>query len=143
MPYREKIAWLSLIAMAVALIPYFAVTQLNTGTRGSDLMPNLHQLGLYAAAVLVELLILGVGHLYLRRTTPKDERTPPDERDRAILSRAVSWAYYVLIAGMIQVGCFMPFSAGGWAIVNAAIFAIVVSEVVRNGVTVVSYRRQA
>jgi len=143
MPYREKIAWLSLIAMAVALIPYFAVTQLNTGTRGSDLMPNLHQLGLYAAAVLAELLILCVGHLYLRRTTPKDERTPPDERDRAILSRAVSWAYYVLIAGMIQVGCFMPFSAGGWAIVNAAIFAIVVSEVVRNGVTVVSYRRQA
>ena len=143
MPYREKTAWLSLIAMAAAFGPYFTFTLVTAGSHPAEPLPNLRQLGLYALTAVVQMLILGVGHLYLRNVTPADERTPSDVRDRAILSRAVTFAYYVLIAGMIEVGCFMPFSSSGWAIVNAAILAIVVAEVVRQSVVVFSYRRQA
>lgn len=143
MPYREKTAWLSLIAMALAFGPYFTFTALTAGSRPVALLPNPRQLVLYALTIVVQVLILGVGHLYLRHATPRDERAPSDERDRAIMSRSLSFAYYVLIAGMIQVGCFMPFNSSGWAIVNAAVFAIVVSEVVRQSVVVFSYRRQA
>jgi hypothetical protein len=88
-------------------------------------------------------LILGAGYLYLRLGSPREERPPPDERDRAIEHRSISAAYYVLIAGMILVGCFMPFSSRGWTIVNAAIFWIVAAEVVHYGVVVASYRVQA
>jgi hypothetical protein len=88
------------------------------------------------------MLILGAGHLYLRRGAPEDARTPPDERDRAIMSRSISFAYYVLIAGMILVGCVMPFNFNGWSIVNAALAMIVAAEVVHYGVVVFSYRRQ-
>jgi len=58
------------------------------------------------------------------------------------MRRSMSSAYYVLIAGMICVGCFMPFNSKGWAIVNAALFMIVAAEVVRLSVVAVSYRRQ-
>jgi hypothetical protein len=49
----------------------------------------------------------------------------------------------VLIAGMILVGCIMPFSSTGWTIVNAAILWIVAAEVVHYSIVVASYRLQA
>ncbi len=106
-------------------------------------MPDLRQLILFAAAAIAQLAVLGIGHFYLRREYPQDANTPPDERDRAIVSRSISSAYYVLIAGMIVVGCVMPFNSGGWSIINAALMMIVASEVVHYGVIVVNYRRQA
>lgn len=141
MPYREKTAWLSLIAMALTFGPYFAIVK--AGVFQADPLPNLRQLALYAAAALIQLLLLGIGHLYLRHATPDEARTPLDERDRAIKYRSMSYAYGVLIGGMILVGVIMPFNSVGWSIVNAALFMIVLAEVVHYGAVVVSYRRQA
>lgn len=141
MPYRERTAWLSLLAMIVTFGPYF--TMIATGYLPSGPMPNLRQLATFAVTAVVQALILGVGHLYLRRASIQDARTPLDERDQAIMRRSVSSAYYVLIAGMILVGCVMPFNSSGWSIVNAALFMIVAAEVVHYGVVVFSYRRQA
>jgi hypothetical protein len=141
MPYREKTAWLSLLAMAVTFGPYFTMTA--TRAVSSEPMPNLRQLGWFAVTAIGQMLILGVGHLYLRRGSVQDARMPLDERDQAIVRRSVSSAYYVLIAGMILVGCVMPFNSSGWSIINAALFMIIAAEVVHYGVVVFSYRRQA
>jgi hypothetical protein len=141
MSYREKIAWLSLIAMAVAYGPYFMFVARGPGPW--EPLPHLHPLGLFALASIVRMLILGAGYLYLRLGSPREERPPLDERDRAIEHRSLSAAYYVLIVGMILVGCFMPFSSTGWTIVNAAILWIVAAEVVHYTVVVASYRLQA
>jgi hypothetical protein len=141
MSYREKIAWLSLIAMAVAYGPYF--TSAAKGPSTWEPLPHLHPLGLFALASIARMLILGAGYLYLRLGSAREERPPLDERDRAIKHRSLSAAYYVLIIGMILVGCFMPFSSTGWTIVNAAIFWIVAAEVVHYSIVVASYRMQA
>jgi hypothetical protein len=141
MPYREKIAWLALIAMAVTFGPYFAIVA--SGSLPREALPDLRQLGLFGVAAVAQGLIVGAGYLYLRRVSPEEARTPPDERDRAIMRRSINFAYYVLIAGMIEVGVIMPFTSSGWTIINAALFTIVAAEVVHNGVVVVSYRRQA
>jgi hypothetical protein len=141
MSYREKIAWLSLIAMAVAYGPYFGFV--GRGPGSWEPLPHLHPLGLFAMVSIVRMLILGVGYLYLRLGSPREERQPLDERDRAIEHRSITAAYYVLMAGMILVGCFMPFSSAGWTIVNATIFWIVAAEVVHYSVVVASYRVQA
>lgn len=139
MPYREKTAWLSLIAMALTFGPYFT---LAAASPPGEAVPNLRQIGLFGVAAIVQLLILGGGHLYLGRGSAQAERTPPDERDQAIMRRSISSAYYVLIVGMILVGCVMPFSSSGWTIINAALVTIVAAEVVHYGVVVLSYRRQ-
>ena len=141
MSYREKTAWLSLIAMAVTFGPYFVLVA--SGGLPAESMPNLRQLGSYAVVAVVQMLILGAGHLYLRRVSGQEARTPPDERDIAIMRRSISWAYYALITGMILVGCVMPFNSNGWAIINAALFMIVAAEVIHYGVVVFSYRRQS
>ncbi|XOV83803.1 MAG: hypothetical protein ACFHXK_01555 [bacterium] len=94
----------------------------------------------WLAAALVTLgLIVGIDRLiaFVRKGTERDE---PDERDKLIELRSSSVAYYVLIVGMIVVGCVMPFSTGGWDIVHAALFAILIAEIVHNGLIVLGYR---
>jgi hypothetical protein len=139
MAYREKVAWLSLGAIAVAFVPYFTIVALRTQNQ-TALIP---QLELYTIAVAVQLLVLAAGYWFLRRQSPSDAAMPPDERDVAIAHRSTTVAYYVLMAGTIVVGCIMPFSNRGFAIVNAAFFAIIVAQVVRYSVAAASYRRQA
>ncbi|MDF1809471.1 MAG: hypothetical protein P1U42_07235 [Phycisphaerales bacterium] len=87
------------------------------------------------------LLILGAGHLWLPKQSPDDAKAPLDERDRAIQLRSTGAAYKVLLVGMILVGCVMPFTSGGWKIVNTAIFMIVIAQVVHDGLSIWSYRR--
>ena len=53
-------------------------------------------------------------------------------------------AFWIAIAlVMILVGVVMPFNESGWAITNAALFMIIVAEVVYYGIVVFSYRRHA
>jgi hypothetical protein len=139
--YREKIGWLSLIAMAVTFGPYFALVA--THAIPAAAMPNVWQLVAFGITAVLQALIVGAGQLYFRRSSPDEARIPLDERDRAIKQRSISSAYYVLMAGMIVVGCMMPFNSSGWKIVNAALFMIVAAEIVHNGVLVASYRGQA
>ena len=139
MPYREKVAWLSLLAMAVVFVPYFTLAKLQPPV---DTLPNLDQMARYAVTCGVWLAILGIGHLLLRRSAPDEARLPLDERDTAIAHRARTRSYGVLVAGMILVGCVMPFTASGWRIVNAAIFMIVLAEAAFDSSVILSYRRQ-
>lgn len=139
MPYREKTAWLSLAAIAITFTPYFVIVARSPQTG----LPDLRQLGLFATVVVIQAVVLIAGHIYLAVRGPQEARTPPDERDRAISTRSVTAAYYVLIVGAIVVGCVMPFSSSGWKIINATVFVIVVAELVHYGSAVFSYRKQA
>jgi hypothetical protein len=107
------------------------------------MLPGLHQLALFAAAVTLQVVILGAGHAYLRLASRDDAVLPADERDRDIERRAITWAYYVLVSGVILVGFIMPFYARGWAIVNAALVVILAAEVVHYAGIGLGYRKQA
>ena len=64
-----------------------------------------------------------------------------DERDRAIDGRATRAAYFILLTGMIVVGMIMPFSNGGWKLVNTALLAIVLTETARYALILIGYRQ--
>lgn len=135
--YREKLAWLNLTTLLLYPI-YFAMAPSD-----ADLGPRqiLFGLGWFAAVSITRVLVLGSGALLLRRQTSSGDRGKPDERDRAIAHRASTAAYGVMMAGFLIVGVMMPFARQGWAIVNAALFAIVVAETTRLLAIVASYRR--
>lgn len=140
MPYREKIAWLYLAAMALTYGPYFVITALHPP---GDALPNLHQFWLFAATAATHALLAGIGTAAIFLQNRAEARLPLDERDRAILHRSRTYAYYTLLTGMILVGCFLPIQHRGWTIVNGTLLMIVLSETVQNGFAAVSYRRQA
>lgn len=139
MPYREKVAWLSLLSILAVFTPYFTWSSIHPP--GPEI-PNLKQMALYAIASLSWAAILGIGHLVLRRKSHGEAKLPMDERDIAIDRKARGYAYGVLITGMIVVGGFMPFTNAGWEIANTAFFMIVLAEAVCAACIIRAYRSQ-
>lgn len=138
MAYREKIAWLSLLAMVVAYTCYFSIVgpMMHRGEwRGMQF------LALLAGILITQAIVVIIGSIAITIGSGRDGRAPADERDRAIARRGASIAYYFLMVGMILVGCVMPFNQHGWSLINAALFMLAVAEVVRYGMIVTSYRR--
>lgn len=138
MAFREKIAWLSLAAMAIAYGIYFSLA-VHAAARGTA--STLSLTGLLGAVLACQALVVLIASVAIAIASGRDASAPADERDRAIARRGAAIAYFVLMAGVILVGCVMPFSHHGWEIVNAALLALVTAEIVRYGAIVLSYRR--
>lgn len=139
MPYREKLAWLSLVGMAVCYGPYFALTYRSPLLEQP--LPNLRLMAMFAAAAGGNAVWVLLGRLFVRMTTPRDERGAADERDQAIDRRANTFAYYVLIGLSLYVGGVMPFISSGWHIVNSMVASVVIAETVNYAMIVLGYRR--
>jgi hypothetical protein len=132
----EKRAWLTLWSMLPPYIVYFAILTLDPKLTAGFLDAFL----VLAATATVHAVAYIVGFTIIRRR----ERGDPlqeDERDRAIDGRATRAAYFMLLTGMIVVGMVMPFTRGGWDVVNAALLVIVLGETLRHVLIVVGYRR--
>ena len=131
----ESRAWLQLWGMCPAYAVYFAL-QVAAPTW---LETTLERIACLAAAAGVHALICVTGLLVLMRRE-RGQGLLADERDRAIDAHATRIAYYALMIGAVLVGMVMPFSRTGWTIVNGALLAIVLAEVLRNTLIVRSYR---
>src|SRR3954452_7124802 len=138
MAFREKIAWLTLVAMVVAYSVYFSLLG-ATYRHQEPAMPQM--LGLFAAVTIAQMVIVVIGSAALALSAGQEAKARPDERDRAIARRGTGVAYFVLMVGMLVVGVVMPFSAPAWKIINAALLALVIAEAVRYTLIVYSYRR--
>lgn len=137
MAWREKAAWLALAAMALGYVPFFFLL----GRAGEDGGPSIGRfLLLFAIASAVRVAVEGGGRILLAVRLGAEARAPADERDRAIAARSASFAYIVLLVGMILVGVVMPFGNPRLEIAAAALLAIVAAETVRYLAIVLSYR---
>lgn len=137
MNFREKTAWLNVIAMAAVYTLYFGLL-LSGHPAGREVFPMLWLFGSIAIAHAVTVII---GTIILSARAPKSERVRADERDRAIRRRGATIAYYVLLVGMMVVGVYLPFVESGVPVANAGLFAIVLAELVNSVVVLMSYRR--
>lgn len=130
---RERFAWIWLVTLVVVFGVYFTGVTLGRETWQAQGM--LQKIGWLALTLGSMGVVALAAWLFTRRGGEVDER------DRLIELRASSVAYYVLMAGMIVVGCVLPFVAGGWQIVHAALLAIALAEIVQGGLVVFWYRR--
>lgn len=137
MNFREKTAWLNVIAMVAAYTVYFGLL-LSGHPAGREVFPMLWLFGLIAIAHAVTVII---GTVILSAQAPKSERARADERDRAIRRRGATMAYYVLLVGMMVVGVYMPFVERGVPLANMGLLAIVIAELVNSVIVLTSYRR--
>jgi uncharacterized BrkB/YihY/UPF0761 family membrane protein len=138
MAYREKLAWLTMGTMLVAYTIYFGFVGPAVDFGRTRLIDVIWSFGAVASAHAVAVV---VGTIAIAAGTPKEGRSPPDERDRAIARRSSTIGYYVLLVGMMLVGMVMPFTEPAWKIVNAALLAIVVAELIRDAIILLGYRR--
>ena len=100
MAYRERLAWLHLLAMALPYSVYFPLVAIRAAEREPTLLELLLLFGITATTHAV---ITIVGMIVLATRGGSDARVPADERDRAIARRGAAIGYYVLPTGMIVV----------------------------------------
>ena len=130
---REQFAWVWLLTMLVTYTVYFAaVVLVGEATFWTQIM-------MFATAAIAQVAVIAVASAVIA-LRHKNELSG-DERDRAIEHRATAVAYNILIAGIILVGCVLPFTQSGWKLFNAAVFVIALAEIVRHGLIVAAYRR--
>ena len=136
---KERFAWVWLTALAVVFALYFTYISVN-----ADAVAGMH-MGQRSGRLAIALGSLGViallTTLFGRHREEDGTPTPIDERDRRIEARASVYAYYVLMAGIILVGCVMPFTTGGLTIVHATVLAIAAAECVHATLVIHGYRR--
>lgn len=135
MAFREKIAWLTLVAMLIAYGIYFPLVALLPYTQ-------FQMLWLFGGITLTQLVVVIIVSATMAIRAGKEARAPADERDRSIARRGTSFAYYVLMVGILVVGVVIPhLQVSGGLIINASLLALVIAEAVRLSIIVISYRR--
>lgn len=138
MSFREKTAWVTVIAIIVVSVLYGL--HLPNPFQGNPGPRVLHAMSISLLAfVLIEL----AGWLVLRWRFPRDAREPRDERERLIDLRAVRVAYYTFVVGALA-GIFITLhlvGAGQVAVGMAVFCAFVLSQLVKHLARIVSYRR--
>jgi len=140
MSFREKTAWVTLIAIIlVSLLYWFHVPTLVERHPGRW---TLMSMGL---SVLAYFVIELVAYIVLRLRNPQDAREPRDERERLIDLKAIRIAYYVLATGAMA-GIFVTVHLVRHAIqaVPMVVFlAFVLSQLVKHAARILYYRRGA
>ncbi len=136
MSFREKSAWITLILLLLCYGVYFgSIATHHISGRGWD---SVH---LLMACVLAYLILRFALNLAAMWTTPKDGRTPKDERERLIQARSHTIGYYLLMVLTLVLG--IPFHAGLPAVVlvNLALLEVVLAGVVVSVAQIVMFRR--
>jgi hypothetical protein len=118
-------------------IYFYRIVQMMTGAPGrGDVFLFL---SLVSALVVVEVAL----HIALAIQSPKEARTPRDERERLIDLKATRVAFYVLVVGAFASIGTVHLRAGRWEMMQATLLAIVIAELSKFGSQIVLYRRDA
>jgi hypothetical protein len=137
MSFREKTAWISLLAMSGIYGSYFLGL-----LRGAPPAGGFHFGGLLEtilALVVVEVVATSV----VAALAPKDASAPRDERERSIELRSTRIAYAGLLSGVL-LACLLAAVDSTLAFgTNALLFILVTAEILRLACQVIQYRRDA
>lgn len=136
MSFRERSAWITLIAILIVTVMYFLhVPRVFDPT--IDEWPHIAMALSLGAFVVIEL----VAYTALRLKYPKDARAPKDERETIIELKAMRLAAYVYVAGTFLAMLTPHHGANGLAVALFVFMAFVVAEIVNYVARIVYYRR--
>ena len=135
---RERFAWIWTAALIVVGAAYFIAVGVQQQAHAE--LSFLTRIATLAVA-LGSLAVVAGGERLFALLSGRHRYEAPDERERFMDARASTFAYYVLMAGMLVVGFIMPFKHSGWDIVHGALLAVIAAEVVHHGSLALAYRR--
>jgi lysylphosphatidylglycerol synthetase-like protein (DUF2156 family) len=144
MSYREKSAWISLGSLLIVFGIYFWDVARVLAGRTPLAAPAPLFFSLVAALIVAELVL----HLVLSIQLPKEARTPRDEREWLIELKATRIAFFVLIAGSLLSIWTLHLRLHdrgdhAWVMAHCVLFFLVAAGIVKFGLQIVMYRRDA
>lgn len=138
MPFREKIAWLSLASIALTFGAYFATLQ-YFHTLDAPLKPI--SIGLLFATIILLTIVTTVGATAIAIANPAEANAPADERDRSVAMRACAHSYFVLLILVMAAAATAHMGFSIFGVLNWVLAAIVLAELLRHSLLILGYRR--
>jgi hypothetical protein len=138
MAFREKLAWISVVTMTLVYGWYFwTVYPLATAGQGSALHYAALLQGTIIAVVVLQIVLTVAVAIF----SPREARTPEDEREKLITLKGTRAAYFVLVTGALLVSVYgIFFGTNGTLLGNGALFAVVAANLVKDLTQIVHYR---
>jgi len=140
MSFREKSTWITFLLVLGVFGTFFV-------TAGIQLFGPTHHyrndLMLFLTAIVVIVVLEVVLHMIVAYRSPKDAKTPQDERERLIALKATRPAFYVLMTGAFLAIGTIHLGRGPVVPLHAVLFAMWLAELTRNGVMIYYFRRDA
>ena len=139
MSFREKKAWVTMMALIVVTSPYIFPMVRAYHQPNPDFFRLVHLVTL----ALITFVVLEIALVFVaRKLSPEDAGIPKDERDQLFAFRAARFSYVALIILMIAVTFAMIHDAGGnWGYGMLYLITIICAEILRAIVVIVQYRR--
>lgn len=149
MSFREKRAWVSFVVMFLVAGFYFGhlvAAYVHVHAHGGT--PDIEFLAYFALAALAVFLAAEIAsYLFLKLLSPKEARTPRDEREILIDLRATRVAYIVLVAlsffGAFFIVHLHAHYAINWLIGNLVICFIVIAQLIKFAMQIYLHRRES
>lgn len=135
MSFEEKSVWIQLASLVVGLGGYLVVAGLMLSNGVSALPPFVP---VFAVAVVLIVAVNIAGHVVAAVTSRSHEA---DERDRLIGCRAESGASWILGVGVIGAIMALILSVSGVWVAHLLLISLFGSEVVKDVLQIVYYRR--
>lgn len=136
MSYREKSAWISLLAHAVVYGIYFTALagiwgEAYTGPVGVTML---------FAAVVAFVVIAAILHIVAAATGPKAASAPIDEREKLIDLKAERIAAFAMgVVVVLSMGALLM-DWDGFLVANMLLGALVLAEIVKAGAQIAYFR---
>ncbi len=140
MSFREKMAWISLLANLAIYGFYFAALAAALGRGGAD---AAHFTDLLIGSVVLLVVVTVVLSIIVAAWAPKEAQAAEDEREKRIALEASHAAYFVISAGAVMVIAALYFGISDFLAVNALFFVLVAGELTKNAAQIFQFRRGA
>ena len=140
MSFREKSAWITLVTLIVLCLLFFS--QMPRPWTLSP-APDGSMFHLLLASIVAFVAIEIVAHVVFVVFSPRDARTPKDEREKLIELKSRAVAFHVYIA-LSMGGTFVALHLVGTNAIGLAyllLLSFIVSEIVNYGLRIYFYRR--
>ena len=137
MSFREKSAWISFLCLLV----FAALWCTHAFGVVPHESPMLWFFGMLGGLIALEISL----HVAIALQSPKDARTPKDERERLIDLRASRVAFYVLLTGAFaSLGLGLHFPGANRFMMGQLLMGAIISALLaRFGTQIALYRRDA
>jgi uncharacterized membrane protein len=136
MPFKEKIAWISVVTTVLIWGTYFGFMAATAGRYPGP----VYFVG-FIGAVIVQTILVVVASIVTAILAPADASAASDERDRAISRRAYALAYPVLLALVFCVAGSVHFGVRSVGMAYGIMGAIVIAEIVHYAAQIAGYRK--
>ena len=135
MPFREKIAWVSVVTTVLVWGTFFGLM----ATTGGHVHGKIYMVGFFGAAIVQAILAAGAA-IVVALWSPREASASRDERDRTISRQSYAVAYPVLLTAVVCVAASLHLGLSAIGMAYGIMGAIVIAEIVHYGAQIVGYR---